>query len=256
MSFPQLRGMRVSLGFLDDSEKCHYLINTSFPRASWQGGWRTDTFHHPLSTLHFGARLNSSTESHSNRNTSILIFLKMSLMCHVHKREAVFKISPFSFAYIWVLPLLLLTHLYFELYMQSKCKVLIFSSLWKHQPHACILDYTLYNHEKGKCNPLERNRWRWIFCLVVSCPSSCLTNYSTLINSSKGNSPHFTVLTNLKTETQRVRKEINFPQIHCMKDLQFRSLSSLYFYTYSAQQHFYHWHSETAGLSKRNGPSI
>lgn len=26
------------LAFLDDSNKCHYLINTSFPHASWQGG--------------------------------------------------------------------------------------------------------------------------------------------------------------------------------------------------------------------------
>lgn len=81
-AIPSAQGNEGVLGFLDDSNNCHYLINTSFPHASWQGGRGTDTFHRHLSTLHFGARLDSSTENHLNRNNAQIFFFNVT-----HKKE-------------------------------------------------------------------------------------------------------------------------------------------------------------------------
>lgn len=76
-------------------------------------------------------------------------------MYHVHKKKQFENFTLFSLAYPWVLPLLLLTYLCFYPIYAAKMQCVNFLFLVE-TPATHILDYTLYHHEKGKCNALEK----------------------------------------------------------------------------------------------------
>lgn len=148
----------------------------------------------------------------------------MLLMYHVPKREAVLRISPCFPLLICLIRLAASSSPTFQhictldLHMQSKWNSVNFPFLVETAA-TCILDYTLYIHEKGKYNPLEKKIHGEfsVPCSIAFHPTWLIT-YPVFITSSKEKSPHFTVLTNLRTEAwrYRVRKEISFPWISCI----------------------------------------